>query len=316
MLVRIVKDWDWPDPNRQTPGGAGRWDDIEFTLDPVETCDYVIVLNCVKAPVTVHCPPQHVWALMQEPPVWLKKIIHKGQKAFHRIYTTHPGLSSPRYVHTHPALPWFVNRTYDQLKACPPPEKSRDLSWITSNLRYLPGHRRRMEFLTDIQKSIKFDLYGRGFCFVEDKWDALGPYRYSLAIENYSGPDYWTEKLSDCLLAWSMPIYYGCTNIEKYLPPECMVRIDIERPDVIDQIRQIISSDLWLKRRDAIAEARRLILDMHQLFPFLAQAIRAEEATHSLGQSPPCPVVLQPLREGPWITLGRKIFHLLRPTKA
>jgi hypothetical protein len=46
-----------------------------------------------------------------------------------------------------------------------------------------------MKFLRKIQKNnLEFDLYGRGFCSIEDKWDGLAPYRYSLAIENFSGP--------------------------------------------------------------------------------------------------------------------------------
>jgi len=36
MLVRIVKDWDWPDLRRQTPNQSGIWECIEFTLEPVK----------------------------------------------------------------------------------------------------------------------------------------------------------------------------------------------------------------------------------------------------------------------------------------
>jgi hypothetical protein len=315
MLVRIIKNWGWPDLYRQTPGGAGRWDDIQFTLDPVEACDYVVVLNAVREPVTIQCPLQHVWALIQEPPVAHMRSIHRGQKAFHRIYTTHPGLPAPRYVHGQPALPWFVNRSYDQLKTCPPPEKTGDLSWVTSDTRHLRGHRLRMDFLDNIRKTVPFDLFGRGFRFVEDKWDALAPYRYSLAVENYSGPDYWTEKLTDCLLAWSLPIYYGCTNIDKYLPAECMVRIDITRPDAAEQVREAIAGDLWRQRRDAIAEARQLILDKHQLFPFLAHEIRAGQETGPAEQAGPSNILLRPARENPLISGGRKLLRVFKPAR-
>jgi hypothetical protein len=44
-LVRIVKSWTSPALLRQTPGGSGRWGDCQFTLDPVERCDYLIGLN-------------------------------------------------------------------------------------------------------------------------------------------------------------------------------------------------------------------------------------------------------------------------------
>ena len=44
-LVRIIKNWDWPDLMRQTQGKQGIWDDIQFTVDPVEECDFVVMLN-------------------------------------------------------------------------------------------------------------------------------------------------------------------------------------------------------------------------------------------------------------------------------
>ncbi len=312
MLVRIIKNWGWPDLRRQTPGGSGRWGDIDFTLESVDACDYVVVLNGVKTKVTVRCPSEHVWAVIQEPAVRCHLALHKGLPAFHRIYTSDPRLTGARYVHSQPALPWFVNQSFDQLLTCPPPEKNRDLAWVTSDNRALPGHRKRMEFLANMQKHVEFDLFGRGFHFLEDKWDGVAPYRYSLAIENHSGPDYWTEKLSDCFLAWSMPIYYGCTNIETYFPPESMVRIDITRPDVVDQIRQAISSDLWRKRQDAIAEARQLILNKYQLFPFLAREIRAQQAKGPVEGSGRSVVVLRPRRRNPLASLGRKAFRFLK----
>ena len=171
-----------------------------------------------------------------------------------------------------------------------------------------------MQFLADLQKNVAFDLLGRGFRPLDDKWDGLAPYRYSLAVENYSGPDYWTEKLTDCLLAWSMPIYYGCTNIDSYLPAECMIRIDITRPDVVDQIKQTVSSDLWRQRRDAIAEARRRILDRHQLFPFLAREIRDSQGAGAEGTGSST-VLLRPLRENPLVSLVRKALRVFRPSR-
>ncbi len=57
MLVRIVKDWDWPDLMRQTPGGKGIWDGVRFTCDPVKDCDVLVMLNNrMKTDVTVRCP--------------------------------------------------------------------------------------------------------------------------------------------------------------------------------------------------------------------------------------------------------------------
>lgn len=277
--VCILKDWDWPDLLRQTPGRAGMWDGLQFVTGPVEACDYAIVLNHPAADTTLRCPPHHVWAIMQEPPNEYHGSGHRGDRSYARVYTTHPGLRGKRYVHSQPALPWHVNRDYDYLVGCRVPAKEKRLSWITSNIAVWAGHRARLQFLEKIHGAVDFDLYGRGFNYIEDKWDALAPYCYSIAVENWRGPHYWSEKLADCFLAWSMPIYYGCTRITDFFPVEALVQIDIADPDVIERIRETVQGDLWHKNRDAIAYARQLVLESHQFFPFVAQRIRQHERT-------------------------------------
>ncbi len=278
MRVYITKDWNWPDLMRQTPDGRGIWEDIQFTLDPVVACDYVIVLNRVARPVTLSCPAEHVWLVMQEPPAEFLRPRHRGIACSHRVYTQAIHLQDRRYVHSQPALPWHVNRDYDHLRRCGIAEKSRNVSWIVSRLTHLAGHRARLGFLQRIQGRVRFDLYGKGFRRIEDKWDGLAPYRYSIAVENCRNPYYWSEKIADCFLAWAMPIYYGCSRIEDYFPAEAMIRIDIKDPrHAADQIEEAIATDLWRKRLDAIAEARRRVLNIHQFFPFVVREIRAYE---------------------------------------
>lgn len=303
-LVGIFKEWDWPDLLRQTPGGEGTWDGIKFSLAPTEECDYVIVLNSVNKVTRVKCPPEHVWSIIQEPPTGWAKSWHVNAPHSFRTFTQDVELSGPRYVHSQPALPWHINQDYDFLASFEVPEKDRKLSWITSSLRVLDGHRARMQFLDDIRDRLEFDLIATyeyhlrgkpdtsatrekineeqsklGFTCVENKWAGLAPYRYSIAIENFSNPYYWSEKLADCLLAWTMPIYYGCTRIADYFPSEAIIQIDINRPDVVGQIESALADDPWRRNLDAIAEARKLILERYQLFPFLARQIRQFETT-------------------------------------
>jgi hypothetical protein len=135
-----------------------------------------------------------------------------------------------------------------------------------------------MAFLEAIRGELKFDLFGRGFGLVEDKWQAVASYRYSIAVENYSNPYYWSEKIADCFLGWSMPIYYGCTRITDYFPAESMILIDIHRPDdALERIREALQSGRWQKNLDAIRFAREQVLERYQFFPFVAAQIQREE---------------------------------------
>jgi hypothetical protein len=274
MLVRIIKNWEWPDLFRQTPESSGIWDNIQFTSEPVDACDYLIVLNKISDPAVVVCPPENLWAIIQEPPVDEYLWLYRGLDSFYRIYTPETRVLDAQLIPSHGALPWQVNKHYDELLDMPVPAKNKRLSWITSNKRSRPGHKARLSFLDLIGKRVVFDLRGRGFSPIADKWDGLAPYYYSLAIENYSAPYYWTEKLSDCFLSWTMPLYYGCTNISDYFPAESFIQIDINDPHVGEQINDVINSDLWSTRIEAVGYARELVLNRYQFFPFVAERIR------------------------------------------
>lgn len=267
-VIRIVKSWTCPDLLRQSPGGAGQWNDCHFTLDPVDRCDCLIVLNHIPETLTVEVPPERVWCFVQEPPVSAYRWMEKGFASFSRVFTPDATLRAKTIIRSHGSLPWHVGRSYDELVTTEPPAKSRNLSWITSNASVHEGHRRRLGFLKRLKNErVELDLYGRGFVPLADKWDGLAPYRYSIAVENHSCPHYWTEKIADCFLAWTMPLYFGATNIGTYFPEGSFVWIDIDDPSAPKHVAEILKSDLAERRRDEVAEARRRVLEEHQFFP-------------------------------------------------
>ncbi|MFH2069024.1 MAG: glycosyltransferase family 10 [Candidatus Omnitrophota bacterium] len=285
-VVRIFRNWPGLGFFPQTPGGKGVWDNIRFTEEPVEECDHVITLNYANYDAPVFCPPENIWSLQQEPPAGHFKPWHNAHQVYRKVFTSDVSLIGERYIHSHPAIGWWAGRNYDFLNAGPVPEKTKNLSWITSNKQFFELHRKRIAFLKKIQtEGIEFDLFGKGFFPIEKKWDGLAPYRYSLAIENYQGPFYWSEKLADCFLAWTMPVYFGCTNIEEYFPKESFVPIEIDAPGAIGYLKEIIKSDLWLKNREAIAYARELVLNRYQFFPYMTEQIRNHEKER--GDRPP-----------------------------
>lgn len=276
MIVRVIKDWEYPNLLRQSPNQSGEWQGIQFTLEPVQDCDYVIVLNRVPEDTEINCPVDNVWAIIQEPPVKEYDWLEDGFDNFSRVITSKEQLAGDKYHFDSLALPWHINKTYDELKQLDyrTLDKHNHISWVTSSTSKRSGHQQRMQFLSEIRNRLDFDLFGRGFEPIDDKWDALGSYKYSLVIENSSANYYWTEKLSDCLLSWTMPIYYGCKNIDEYLPPEAMIKIDINRPEeAVEIIQQAINDNQWEKNLDAIAHARTLILDKYQFFPYVTQMI-------------------------------------------
>ncbi len=117
--------------------------------------------------------------------------------------------------------------------------RPRAICLINNNKRSLiPGElysaRREMAAWFHADGRVPFDVYGatpfklpnyRGRA--DDKLAVYGRYRFALCFENLYLPHwssgYLTEKLFDCFFASAVPVYYGCYNIERYVPTECFV---------------------------------------------------------------------------------------------
>lgn len=102
--------------------------------------------------------------------------------------------------------------------------KSRKLSLIASTKTDFEGHRLRHRVIDWIKTAgIDADILGRGYAPFERKSDGLAPYRYSVVIENVREPSYFTEKLIDCLLCETVPIYWGAQDIADTFDPRGML---------------------------------------------------------------------------------------------
>jgi hypothetical protein len=109
---------------------------------------------------------------------------------------------------------------------------------------------------------------------VDDKSEALLPYRFHVVLESAQLEHYFSEKLSDCFLAGCFPIYAGCPNLDQYFPPDAYVAIDMAEPAAaIAAIEATIAGDYDRTRRDALREARRRVLYEHNLFPMLVRVL-------------------------------------------
>ena len=98
-------------------------------------------------------------------------------------------------------------------------KKTKNLSCISSNKSFLEGHRKRLEFVNHIIKTTPnedLDMFGIGFNPIQGKIEGLKDYRFSIAIENSYAYNEASEKISDCFLTGTVPIYYGCPNIGDY----------------------------------------------------------------------------------------------------
>lgn len=122
---------------------------------------------------------------------------------------------------------------------------------------------------------------------MDDKAEALAPYRYHLAVENHIGLHHITEKLTDAFLGRCLPFYAGAPNAADYFPADSFIPVDIRDPEgAARTIRSAIESNAWSHRLHAIDEARRRTLEEQHLFAVVARIIeQSRPRSHSPAQA-------------------------------
>lgn len=90
--------------------------------------------------------------------------------------------------------------------------KNKLCSFIFSNKQWNSFHSFRHTIYKEMVN--KVDCYGTG-CnnYIENKSIALNDYCFSIAMENFNSLSLFTEKIIDCFLTGTIPIFYGCDNI-------------------------------------------------------------------------------------------------------
>lgn len=188
---------------------------------------------------------------------------------------------------------------YNDLKLLPYTEKPRRLCIICSNIKLTATHIERYKFILQLARDLPWcDLYGFGWdqenptlpnykgAFgngyrgqkisspYKNKLEILKQYQYVIVIENSSCHNYFTEKITDVLLGWSVPLYYGAPNIKKLLPDNSIITIDIkDYNQAKNTIVKTTSAPPTKQMIDAVSHARNTILDTFNIWPVVAKQI-------------------------------------------
>lgn len=280
-----------PGWRRQLPDAAPVLGGCEFVFDPqCREYDWLAVYDRFPSVAgerfsmwreELACPPENTVFLTVEPSS-IKSYEPTFLRQFGHVLTGHEpwSIDQPGVIRSQPGLKWFYGdggasvKTLDEMLAEAPPEKTLDLSTVCSSKKQKHTlHRKRYDFTQRLKAELPgLDIFGHGVRPMKDKAEALDAYRYHIAIENHRCDHHWTEKVSDAFLGWTLPIYYGCTNLADYFPAGSFIEIDIDDFDkTLATIRETIAANTYAERIGLITEARRLVLDRYNLFAVLAR---------------------------------------------
>lgn len=213
----------------------------------------------IEAPPYAQC--HYDWAVENEDKfdyilTYVKSYVERGEKW---LYYPRGG--------SHIALPeWGLRK------------KSRLVSFLASNKYDATGHKLRFKIYSRFE--CKVDVWGSIMGqYLDDKAEALGPYQYSIVVAAECNDWCFCDHLIDCLAVGTVPIYWGCPEIEKFFNPDGI--ISFESVGELPAILSGLSIEDYEKRLPAvrknleIARQYRVPEDwIHRRYPFLFKGLQ------------------------------------------
>ena len=205
---------------------------IQFTAS--EEYDWLVIINHPSR--HIEFPKEKTIGIIMEPS-WtghynMRHILetycnhilsHKKETSSQYIF--YPGLLPYHFDYNEGEnIDYYINSYFNKTKKC---------SMIVSYNETIPHpeclYKQRTDFAKLIlQSDLDIDIYGNNWDTsgindqrikgpILNKKDALLDYEFSIAIENSVETNYFTEKITDCVLTDTTPIYYGCENISQFI---------------------------------------------------------------------------------------------------
>lgn len=257
--------------------------------------DIILVYENIKHPV---CLKHHKGGLLfcsGEPPlsrVYPQQFVNQ----FNVFRTTHRHISHPNVINSHIALNWHFglsfktkNQKYKFEELCnlPCPSKEKLFSVVTSSKKMMPGHNYRQNLIANLRRDFNdyIDFFGDGVNNIEYKCDAILPYKFHICLENTEVEHYWSEKFSDSLLGYAIPIYAGCPNINDYFDRKGFYQFSIKN---YNQLKEIINGIIqnpdisYQNHYQAMLANRDKLLHQYTIYEVLGEMIKHSDLSGEL----------------------------------
>jgi hypothetical protein len=142
-------------------------------------------------------------------------------------------------------------------------KKTKICSYICSNKNYTEDQTMRINILNYFYRNphSNIELFGRGHNPLPENHErgeydgkilALKDFAFSLVIENHVQDNYFSEKLLDCFLTGTIPIYQGCRQISNYFNTDGIITFK-DKDDLINII-QNLNMEKYNKKLEIVKE--------------------------------------------------------------
>lgn len=133
--------------------------------------------------------------------------------------------------------------------------KNKNISMLASDRNSAKLHRLRKNLAFRCKKEKLADTFGTfdGGPYV-NCGVTLKDYRFQIAIENDISSFFFTEKITNCFAAQTVPIYLGAKKIDKFFNPDGIIQISLDDIENIEKILAQCTSEEYERRLPAILD--------------------------------------------------------------
>ena len=229
----------------------------------------------------LRCPRERT-VLATTEPTSIKSYSRAYTRQFGHLLTNRPpeAENHPHYRLGRGYYWWYIGRSMEEYGSLSIPPKEKTISVVCSSkrMRYTK-HAARFNLTGVLADCIPgIEWFGKGVRPFKKKYEVLEPYKYHVAIENHIAAHHWSEKLADVFLAECLPFYAGDPAADEIFPRDSFIRIPIDDPAAaVEIINGAIAGGEYEKRRGAILEAKRLILEKYNFYAQVVELVEGEK---------------------------------------
>ena len=151
--------------------------------------------------------------------------------------------------------------------------KNKNISMLLSNKQDTDGHKFR-HLCKNFISNKGVDIYQSSNEIRFNKLDTCKDYRYSIIVENGKYSSYFSEKIIDCFITGTIPIYNGCPTIDKFFNTDGIVNFN--SLEELNIILKYADEQLYDSKINAIKEnfelAKKYLIAedwIYKQYPFL-----------------------------------------------
>lgn len=157
--------------------------------------------------------------------------------------------------------------TWDETCHC---KKTKGISILSSDKEMCDMHKLRIAVSRLCRQSGVIDAFGTfdggAYCLVDD---TLKKYRYSIIIENDKSDYFFTEKITNCFAAQTIPVYLGAEKIDEFFNEDGIIRVSEKELMNIEEIIQKCTVEYYEEHLEAVLDNYQRVHEYRNVYDWL-----------------------------------------------